>query len=78
MLYPSDGSEPPAEEYLGVVAEFDEAVGLGVVRADDGSAVPFHCIAVADGSRRIDVGVEVRFRLLPKLGRYEASDISPR
>ena len=34
---------------------------------------PFHCIAIADGSRTIAVGTAVKFDLLPKLGRYEAT-----
>ncbi|TPW14884.1 MAG: hypothetical protein FD127_1139 [Acidimicrobiaceae bacterium] len=61
----------------GVVEQFDATVGLGEIRADDGSLVPFHCIAVADGSRTIEVGARVRFQFLAKLGRYEAASITP-
>ena len=45
----------------GVVSEFDERVGLGVVRADDGDDVAFHCTAISDGTRTIDVGTRVAF-----------------
>jgi cold shock CspA family protein len=62
---------------LGFVASFDAHSGLGEIAEADGAVVPFHCIAIADGSRHIDVGVSVRFVLLPKLGRYEAWAIEP-
>jgi cold shock CspA family protein len=61
----------------GIVESFDEAVGLGEVLADDGRRFPFHCIAIADGTRAIDVGALVRFDLLAGLGRYEATAIHP-
>jgi cold shock CspA family protein len=60
----------------GAVAEFDEARGLGVIRGDDGADVPFHCTAIADGSRTIETGRRVRFEVVPGLlGRWEASGI---
>ncbi len=59
----------------GVVDCFDEHQGLGQLRLDDGRLVDFHCIGIADGSRTIVVGTPVSFRWLPKLGRYEATDI---
>jgi cold shock CspA family protein len=60
----------------GVVAQFDAPRGLGVIRADDGAEVPFHCTAIADGSRSIEAGQRVRFALVPGLsGRWEASGI---
>ena len=59
----------------GVVASFDEAIGLGTVLGADGTAYEFHCIEIADGSRSIEVGVDVSFDLLAKLGRYEAANI---
>ncbi len=61
----------------GVVESFDEHRGLGQVRAADGRLFDFHCIGIADGSRTIEVGAPVVFRLLAKLGRYEATDITP-
>lgn len=59
----------------GVVASFDEAGGLGSVTATDGTQHPFHCIEIADGSRTIEVGTEVSFDVLAKLGRWEAANI---
>jgi hypothetical protein len=55
------------------VTEFDEARGLGTVDGDDGHRYPFHCTAIADGTRRIDVGARVVFsRAAGHLGRVEA------
>jgi cold shock CspA family protein len=59
----------------GTVTTFDKGVGLGEITAEDGRMVPFHCVVIADGSRDIPVGVAVEFELLPKLGRYEATNI---
>jgi len=61
----------------GVVVAFDDASGLGEVEADGGRRIPFHCVGIADGTRTIAVGTAVEFGLLPKLGRYEATDIRP-
>jgi len=58
----------------GTVSAFDEHVGLGEITAD-GEVIAFQCIGIADGSRKIDVGADVTFELLPKLGRYEATAI---
>ncbi len=63
----------------GTVTVFDEPVGLGEVQAADGSGYPFHCTAIADGSRNIDVGQKVTFRLVPsRIGRTEAVDLTSR
>lgn len=62
----------------GIVTGFDRDVGLGEITDDAGVVVPFHCIAIGDGSRDIAVGAAVAFDLLPKLGRYEAASIRPR
>jgi CspA family cold shock protein len=60
----------------GTVTEFDEARGLGVVTADDGTTYPFHCTQIADGTRTIDVGATVRFDVGPGLpGRWEAKGV---
>lgn len=60
----------------GVVVEFDDSAGLGVVATRSGDRFPFHCTAVADGSRHADVGAAVRFRLVPgHAGRLEACDL---
>jgi cold shock protein len=62
----------------GVVTEFDEARGLGVVVTDDGEALGFHCLAIADGSRTIAVGTRVdASRRAGRLGRDEADSVTP-
>lgn len=63
----------------GTVAAFDPERGWGEVRGDDGTVRPFHCTAVADGSRSIEVGTAVRFDVAAgRMGRWEASSITPR
>lgn len=70
----ASGSGP---ERLGVVSAFDAARGLGTVTADDGTEFGFHCVAIADGTRRVLVGSRVRFVLRPAhLGCYEADRIT--
>ncbi len=67
----------PRAPRVGVVAEFDEPRGLGVVVADDGSTNPFHCTALADGTRMVEVGTTVVFSVAPGHGgRYEARALS--
>lgn len=67
----------PRAPRIGVVAEFDEPRGLGVVRGDDGSTYRFHCTAVADGTRNVDSGTRVVFSLAAgHLGRYEARAVT--
>jgi cold shock CspA family protein len=61
----------------GTVEQFDRDVGLGEVRAADGTRYPFHCIVIADGTRTVEVGATVAFELLPKLGRWEATALRP-
>jgi len=61
----------------GRVETFDDARGIGSVAADDGSSYPFHCTAIADGTRTIAVGTPVAFTLAPgHLGRVEARTVS--
>jgi len=63
----------------GVVTEFDDAAGLGVITADDGSTYRFHCTAIADGSRTIAPDTPVAFEARPaRNGRWEAAAIAPR
>lgn len=58
---------------LGRVASFDPARGLGTVAADSGAVHTFHATAIADGSRRIEVGSRVSYSLAPGHGgRFEA------
>ena len=64
---------------VGTVSAFDEHRGLGEVTADDGTVYPFHCTAIADGTRTIAVGADVEFEIVPgRLGRWEAAAITPR
>jgi cold shock CspA family protein len=63
--------------HTGTVTAFDADVGWGEVTATDGTAFGFHCIAIVDGTRHIEVGAVVAFDLLPKLGRYEATALRP-
>jgi hypothetical protein len=59
--------------YSGRIADFDEFVGRGQVEARGGLRFPFHCTAIADGSRAIAPDTAVRFRLAPgPLGALEA------
>ena len=61
----------------GIVREFDEAKGLGVITTDDGSFA-FHCIEIADGTRMIDAGHAVTFRPLARFGAFQAGAIEKR
>ena len=61
----------------GVVTEFDEDRGLGTVEGA-GVSYPFHCTAILDGTRKIDVGAKVTFEVRPAgMGRWEAAAIAP-
>ncbi|MGH8834509.1 MAG: cold shock domain-containing protein [Actinomycetes bacterium] len=67
----------PFVQATGTVESFDEPRGLGVIRDDDGAALPFHCTAIADGSRTIPEGQAVRFTVVAgQLGRWEAAHIT--
>ena len=62
----------------GRVTSFDAARGLGTVHDDAGPAYGFHATAIADGSRRIEVGAAVTFVVAPgHRGRYEARSVEP-
>jgi CspA family cold shock protein len=62
----------------GTVSAFDREVGLGEVLGVDGVRLPFHCIEIADGSRDIAVGTQVRYGHRLKLGRVEAAQLTLR
>jgi cold shock CspA family protein len=63
----------PRAPLSGIVEEFDDPRGLGVIAGDDGRRYPFHCTAIADGSRRVAVGTRVVFTAgAGHLGRVEA------
>ena len=60
----------------GTVSEFDEHVGLGTVRAEDGRELPFHCTQLLDGTRTVVVGAPVRFEIVAgHLGTWEAAHV---
>jgi cold shock CspA family protein len=60
----------------GKVRTFDERRGLGEIESDDGTTLPFHCTAIADGRRRISPGTPVEFDVVAGLpGRWEAATI---
>ena len=61
----------------GEVTSFDDADGLGEITGEDGAVHPFHCTQIADGSRTIAVGTTVTFEITPRLGRWEATAITP-
>lgn len=64
--------------HAGTVSAFDDPVGLGEVLDDAGRSYGFHCTAIADGSRTIEVGVAVRFEVhAGHVGRLEAFAVAP-
>jgi cold shock CspA family protein len=68
----------PFGSHSGTVAEFDEARGLGTITAGD-ATYPFHCTALLDGTRTVEVGAAVTFEVTPgPLGRWEAARIDKR
>lgn len=46
----------------GVVVDFDERRGDGVLKSDAGEELYFHCLEIANGTRVIPVGTRVRAR----------------
>lgn len=62
--------------YQGIVIEFDEHVGLGVIQTATGETLPFHCVNISDGTRKIDIDSEVTFvtKWHPR-GRMEATTV---
>ena len=70
------GPVPTPGPHHGRVAAFDATGGLGTVDDDDGAIYGFHATAVADGSRRIEVGTPVVFTVSPgHRGLYEARSL---
>lgn len=68
----------PFGEADGTVAAFDDHGGYGEVVDSDDRRWPFHCTAIANGSRTILVGAAVRFDVVPgRLGRWEAANLRP-
>ena len=61
---------------IGTVTGFSFERGLGEVTALDGTVLPFHCTAIADGTRDIAVGTVVAFEVAAgPHGRWEASGL---
>ena len=59
------------------VATFDEHRGYGTLRTGDGTELFFHCTALVDDSRTVDVGAAVTAQVVPgRLGRWEAAHIT--
>lgn len=60
--------------YRGQVVSFDEERGLGEVKDDSGEQFGFHCTAIADGSRKIEVEANVSYLVTPgHMGKMEAT-----
>jgi cold shock CspA family protein len=75
---PGRATPGPGERAQGKVTRFDEERGLGRVVTDDGRSLPFHCAAIADGTRTIQVGTRVAFSVVAgHLGRWEANALAP-
>ena len=62
----------------GVVTAFDAERGVGTVTGADGHPFVFHCTALTDGSREVEVGREVLFVVRPAHGRLEAASVVKR
>lgn len=60
----------------GVVEKFEFSTGLGVIIDENEIHYPFHCIAIADGTRDIEIDSRVSFEVFPALaGRLEAISV---
>lgn len=65
------------EAHDGVVDSYDPDAGLGVVSALSGEQWQFHCTVISNGTRSIEPGAAVRFRVGPAgPGRFEAFDVT--
>jgi len=68
----------PLPALRGRVLAFDDHRGRGEVEDSEGRTAPFHCTAVADGTRTIAIGTEITFRLVTgPVGVQEAADLRP-
>ena len=69
----------PQAAVTAIVTAFDSDVGLGTITTDSGHSYGFHCTAIADGSRTIEVGTAVVAAIGPAgPGRWEARSLTPR
>ncbi len=63
----------------GVVEEWDDPRGVGLVRADDGRALDLQCTHIVDGSRTTTVGARVTFAVASgHHGRWQAVRVTTR
>lgn len=61
----------------GVVEDWDDARGVGSVRADDGRVLDLQCTHLADGTRTTEVGARVRMTVTPgHHGRWQAVEVT--
>ena len=61
------------DEVAATVTAFDDPRGIGTVTTDGGQALLFHCTALTDGTRTIEVGAAVAVTVEPGLpGTWEA------
>lgn len=76
---PGEPSTATLGSRIGTVEDYDDHRGLGSVVDADGTSFPFHCTAIADGTRTIESGTAVHFVVAAgRGGRWEASRIVPR
>ncbi len=69
----------PGVLLTGSVTGFDDATGWGWITIGDGTGYPFHCTAIAGGTRTIEVGTAVAFWPSPgHRGAWEAAGVTPR
>lgn len=65
------------EAVTGVVEEWDDARGVGVVRADGGRALALQCTDLVDGSRTTEVGTRVTAEVAPgHHGAWQATRVA--
>ena len=62
----------------GRVAEFDDHKGYGWIEDSGGRRLFFHCTAIADGSRTIEVGAAVAYQTVDGRMGPEATNITPK
>jgi len=63
----------------GVVTEWDDDRGIGVVHTDDGRDLDLQCTDLTDGSRTTSVGTMVSVVVVPgHHGRWQAVDVRVR
>jgi len=74
-----DGWPARRDPRVGVVATFESERGVGTVAEADGTTFPFHCTALTDGSREVEVGRAVLFIVRPgHCGVLEAREVVKR